>query len=139
MKKNNTNNASKESTNKKGSGKAPERATLKWRDPAAILGDRFENENKVVFDLVEKQNGLETVTLTIYPSDNDYDNAIISLFGISIRVIVRAGKSGMFISFPSRKGKDGEYFDEVTCYDKNFHSMIKEVLNGYYDDESEGK
>lgn len=132
MKKNNASNAS----NKKENNKAPERSSLKFRTSAEILGDKFENDNKVVFDLVAKVDGKQTVTLTIFPSDNDYDNGVVDLFGFAIRVTIRSGQNGMFLSFPSKKQKDGDYFDLVSCFDKNFHSMIKEVLAGYYSDEA---
>lgn len=136
------NNGSKNAPAKK---EAPARVTLKWRTLDAIMGDMVESENKVEFDLVERQvvskggEALPSVTLTIYPSDKDFDNGIINLFGFSIRVTIRSGKSGMFVSFPSQKGKDGNYYDLVTCYDKNFHAMIKEVLAAYYNDESDGE
>lgn len=132
--KKNGNNGNK--GNKGNGGAAPERATLKFRSMAEIMGDKFENENKVVFDLVERQGGLTTVTLTLYPGDGDYDNGVLDLFGITIRVTARSGKSGMFLSFPSYKGKDGEYHDHVTAYDKNFHAIVKEVLAAYYADEA---
>ena len=133
MKKNNGNNGSKSS---KGTGAAPERCAFEFRKLEKIMGDKFENENKVVFDLVERQGGRTTVTLTLYPGDGDYDNGVLDLFGITIRVTARSGKSGMFLSFPSYKGKDGDYHDHVTVYDKNFHAIVKEVLTAYYADES---
>ena len=116
---------------------APARLTLKWLEVSAILASKVETENKMEFDLVERQKGEPTVTLTIYPSDKDFDNAILNVFGFSIRVVVRAGKSGMFVSFPSQKGKDGNYYDQVTCYDKNFHSTIKAALSAIYADSNE--
>lgn len=136
MKKNETNTKAKGS--KKDSKKeAPARVSLKFREVADILTTAAESENKVVFDLVEKQNGADAVTFTIYPTDMDFDNAILNLFGFSVRCIVRQGKTGMFLSFPSRKGKDGNYYDDVTCYDKNFHALMKELLAAYYSDEAE--
>lgn len=136
MKKNNGSNNGSNKGNGKGK-EAPARASLKWREVAAIMGDKLESENKVEFDLVDRQKGLPTVTLTIYPSDNAYDNAVLNAFGIAIRVMVRQGKSGFFLSMPSQKGKDGNYYDQVSCYDKDFHSMTKELLAAYYGDETE--
>lgn len=143
MKKNTNNTNTKAASNKKASNKktdgaarnAPARVTLKFRTVADIMGDAFTNENKVVFNLVEKQNGAELVTFTIYPTDMDFDNAILNVFGFSVRCLVRQGKSGMFLSFPSRKGKDGNYYDDVVCYDKNFHALMKELLAAYYNDD----
>ena len=135
--KTNTKTASnkKASTKKESANEAPKRVTLKFRTVDDILFSAFSNENKVVFDLVEKQNGADTVTFTIYPTDMDFDNAILNVFGFSVRCLVRQGKSGMFLSFPSRKGKDGNYYDDVVCYDKNFHALMKELLAAYYMDE----
>ena len=139
MKKSNS-NASKKGTN----NKTVSRYGLKWRTPAEILGDAqtSDDSNKVIFDLVARNgNGKELlppVTLTIYLSDNDWDNALLNLFGVSIRCTVRSSKNGMFLSLPSQKGKDGNYYDIVTVYDKDFHAVGKEVLNGYYSDDAEG-
>ena len=124
---------------KKDAGKkeAPARVTLAFLTVSEVMNGMVESENKVEFNLVAPTDGNPAATLTIYPSDKDFDNAILNLFGFSIRVIIRAGKSGMFLSFPSQKGKDGNYYDLVTCYDKNFHSLIKEVLAAYYNDDEE--
>lgn len=132
MKKNEVNTKAK--GNKK---EAPARVSLKFRTVADILTTAAESENKVVFDLIEKQNGMDTVTFTIYPTDMDFDNAILNLFGFSIRCFVRQGKTGMFLSFSSRKGKDGNYYDDATCYDKAFHALMKELLAAYYSDDAQ--
>lgn len=131
MKKQNT----KQPANKPTQKEAPARLYLKFMTAADILATKAETENKVEFDLVARQKNVPTVTLTIYPSDFDFDNAILNVFGFSVRCTVRRGKSGMFLSFPSQKGKDGKYYDQVAAYDKNFHTVIKEVLAAYYDDE----
>ena len=133
MKKGTTN--TKGNTKDTGKKEAPARLTLAFLTLDEIMASKAESENKVEFDLVARQKGVPTVTLTIYPSDKVFDNGILNLFGFSIRVIVRAGKSGMFISFPSQKGKDGNYYDQVSCYDKGFHAIVKEVLAAYYNDE----
>ena len=126
----------KKNSNAKGNAKeAPARLNLTFMKLDEIMASKVESENKVEFDLVARQKDTPTVTLTLYPSDKEFDNGILNLFGFSIRVIARAGKSGMFLSFPSQKGKDGNYYDQVTCYDKAFHAIIKEVLAAYYNDE----
>ena len=133
MKKGTTN--TKGNTKEAGKKEAPSRLTLAFLTLDEIMASKVESENKVEFDLVARQKNLPTVTLTLYPTDKDFDNGILNLFGFSIRVIARAGKSGLFLSFPSQKGKDGNYYDQVTCYDKSFHAIIKEVLAAYYNDE----
>lgn len=128
-------NANTKPANKPAQKEAPARLFLKFMATENIMASKVESENKVEFDLVDRQKGVPTVTLTIYPTDFDFDNAILNLFGFSVRCTVRRGKSGMFLSFPSQKGKDGKYYDQVAAYDKNFHAVIKEVLAAYYDDE----
>ena len=130
MKKNATSKANK--ANKVSEKKAPERVTLKWRPVVDILASAEENERYVKFDRVEKQGGLSVVTLTIYESDSSVDPCVIDVMGISIRGLICDSKKGMFLSLPSRKGKDGEYYNDVTIYDKNFHSMMKDLLAAYY-------
>lgn len=133
MKKNTTSKATK-ATKEKAS--APARATLKWMAAGDILaGSKEDEKGNTHLELVEPQGGLPICTLHIYPTNYAFDNGVIELFGFSIRVQIRSGKNGMFISFPQEKGKDGAYYDRVTCFDKNFHSMIKEVLGALYDDQ----
>ena len=124
--------SNKKPANKATDKKAPERVTLKWRSVMDILSSAEETEKYVKFDLVEKQGGLSVVTLTIYESDSSVDPCVIDVMGISIRGLICDSKKGMFLSLPSRKGKDGEYYNDVTIYDKNFHSMMKELLAAYY-------
>lgn len=128
----------------KGKGKAnakknaPARVTLKFREVVDIMSSAEETDTRVTFDLVEKQGGKSCVTLTIYPSDEDYDNGVLELFGFSIRVNIRSGQNGMYLSLPARKTSKGDWFDLVKCYDTNFHSTVKEVLAAYYGDDTEG-
>lgn len=135
----------KESTNKKttakSKGSAPVRATLKYAKIEDIIANAAQDDKgNTHVDLVEPQTGsdgtkMPVCTLHIYPTDYDFDNGILDLLGFSIRVQIRAGKNGMFLSFPQEKGKDGQYYDRVTCFDKNFHSTIKAVLGALYDDQ----
>lgn len=111
---------------------APERVSLKWRPVLDILADAVETDKGVIFDLVAKQNGMTVVSLTIYSSESSVDPCVIDVMGISIRGLICDGKNGMFLSLPSRKGKDGEYYNDVTIYDRNFHAMMKELLAAYY-------
>ena len=116
---------------------APARATLEWYTAeSAYASVRKVGENSEVFDLVPPAKEGPSVTLRIFYSDNDYDNAILDLFGVSIRATIRQGSAGMFLSLPSTKKKDGSYFDLVTVYDKAFHGLIKDLLALVYSDES---
>ena len=137
--KKNTTNAKKSLA--KGKGEAPARAMLKWRKPDEIITSAItDDKGNMHLELVEVQDDkdgkkLPVCTLNIYPTNYDFDNGTLDLFGFSIRVQIRSGKNGMFISFPQEKGKDGNYYDRVSCFDKQFHQMIKEVLAGVYEDE----
>lgn len=122
-------NGNKKATEEK---KAVERVTIKWRPVVDILADAVESDKGVTFDLVERQKGLKVVTLTIYSSESSADPCVLDVMGISIRGLICDGKNGMFLSLPSRKGKDGNYYNDVTIYDKDFHTLMKELLTAYY-------
>ena len=126
-------------TTGKGKGKtdAPARATLEWyTGESAYASVRKLGENSEIFDLIPPTDEGPAATLRIFYSDNDYDNAILDIFGVSIRCSVRQGNAGMFLSLPSTKKKDGSYFDLVTVYDKAFHGLMKDLLSLIYSDES---
>lgn len=134
MKKNTTSKKATKETAKKA---APERVKLKWRPVLDILADAVETDNSVIFDLVAKQNSMSVVTLRIYSSESSVDPCVIDVMGFSIRGLICDGKNGMFLSLPSRKGKDGEYYNDVTIYDRDFHAMMKELLAAYYGGEAD--
>ena len=125
----------------KGKGEAPARAMLKWRKPDEIITSAItDDKGNMHLELVDPQEDkdgkkLPVCTLNIYPTNYEFDNGTLDLLGFTIRVQIRSGKNGMFISFPQEKGKDGNYYDRVSCFDKQFHQMIKEVLAGVYEDE----
>ena len=73
------------------------------------------------------------VTLTITDTDKDYDFGQLNVFGLCVNVTIFSGKEGMFISYPSYKNKDGEYVNLVNNFDKDFNSIIKEVLARHYE------
>lgn len=109
-----------------------ERVNIKWRPVLDILSDAVEGDNRVTFDLVERQNGLPVVTLTIYQSESSVDPCVLDVMGISIRGMVCDSKNGLFIALPSHKSKDGQYYNDVTIYDKNWHNLTSELLAAYY-------
>ena len=75
----------------------------------------------------------EGIYLGIVESDKDYDFGYIEVYGFSINVTIRGGKNGMFVSFPSTKTKKGDYVDLARCFDKNFHTTVKSVLEKVYE------
>lgn len=72
------------------------------------------------------------VTMSIFESSKDYDFGSINVFGFSINVTYRNGKNGMFLSFPSVKTAKGDYSNLVSCFDKDFHALAREVLEAFY-------
>lgn len=59
--------------------------------------------------------------------DEEKMRAKISIFEFTFYVRVVEGKNGFFLSFPSHKYKD-EWVEDITCYDKDFHAVMKELL-----------
>ena len=115
--------------------KKTERSTLQYLDVAAALASERtagKDGNIHVFDLVAPFEGRETVTLSIFLSDKDYDLARLDIFGFTITGYIRSGKNGMFFSFPETKMKNGDYFSHAACFDKNFHALMKDFLAAYY-------
>lgn len=59
--------------------------------------------------------------------DEEKMRAQISIFDFTFYCRVVEGKSGYFLSFPSHKYND-EWVEDIICYDKSFHAVIKELL-----------
>lgn len=44
------------------------------------------------------------------------------------------GKNGLFLSFPSTKGKDGKYYNSVYCLDKEWTKILQDAcVKKYYE------
>ena len=107
---------------------------------ARDFGVQYRTTEEIIADAVapEKEGGAtryrlaEGIYLGIVESDKDYDFGYIEVYGFSINVTIRGGKNGMFVSFPSTKTKKGDYVDLARCYDKNFHSTVKSLLEKVY-------
>lgn len=104
------------------------------------FGVEYRPVDAIIADAVapEKEGGAtryklaEGIFLGIVETEKDFDFGYIEVFGFSINVTIRGGKNGMFISFPSVKTKKGDYVDLARCYDKNFHSAVKLLLEKLY-------
>ena len=107
---------------------------------ARDFGVAYRTPEEIIADAVapEKEGGAtryclaDGIYLGIVETEKDFDFGYIEVFGFSINVTIRGGKNGMFISFPSAKSKKGDYVDLARCYDKNFHSAVKLLLEKLY-------
>ena len=52
---------------------------------------------------------------------------------IEIDVSVMQGKNGLFVSYPSRKGKDGRYYAQVKIIDKMVADSIQDQVVRFYE------
>lgn len=44
------------------------------------------------------------------------------------------GKNGLFLSFPSKKGKDGNYYDSVYSLDKEWFNLLQDACIKKYNE-----
>ena len=42
------------------------------------------------------------------------------------------GKEGLFLSFPSKKGKDGKYYNSIYSLDKEWTKLLQDACNKKY-------
>ena len=118
---------------------------MKKKSANEVVERSFGVEYRPIEDIItdavapEKEGGAtryrlaDGIYLGIVETEKDFDFGYIEVFGFSINVTIRGGKNGMFISFPSAKSKKGDYVDLARCYDKNFHSAVKLLLEKLYE------
>ena len=118
---------------------------MKKKSANEVVERSFGVEYRPIEDIItdavapEKEGGAtryrlaDGIYLGIVETEKDFDFGYIEVFGFSINVTIRGGKNGMFISFPSVKTKKGDYVDIARCYDKNFHSAVKLLLEKLYE------
>ena len=115
---------------KKSANEVVERSfCVEYRPVDAIIADAVAPEKE---GGATRYKLAEGIFLGIVETEKDFDFGYIEVFGFSINVTIRGGKNGMFISFPSVKTKKGDYVDLARCYDKNFHSAVKLLLEKLY-------
>lgn len=103
---------------------------VNYRPVDAIIADAVAPENE---GGATRYRLAEGIYLGIVETEKDFDFGYIEVFGFSINVTIRGGRNGMFISFPSARTKKGDYTDFARCYDKNFHSAVKSLLEKLYE------
>ena len=77
--------------------------------------------------------------VNVYPIKNNGNllaNASIEIEGLVIKGFkIVKGKESNFVSWPSQKGKDGKYYDQVYALDKDTRLDINDEILDKYDDE----
>ena len=74
------------------------------------------------------------IWLSIYDRPGKNDSCKITLnnaFVIFGKII--QSDNGPFISYPNWKDKNGDYHNQVYCFDKEINETIKETLEKYYE------
>lgn len=74
---------------------------------------------------------------TVYPVKSNSKlraNASIEIEGIVIKGFkIVEGKYSDFVCWPSQKGKDGEYYDQVFALDKDIREEVEDLIMEEYD------
>lgn len=109
-------------------------ALKKKEETKAVKRERDKAEYYPVDKILEKAVKInDTITEynlawgVYFSLDEEKMRANISVFEFTFYVRVVEGKNGYFLSFPSHKYND-EWVEDITCYDKDFHVVIKELL-----------
>ena len=80
---------------------------------------------KVIKEGVEEYQLGAGVYFTIY---KEKGRVQLDFWGCCFFCDIKNGKNGYFLSLPAFKSKDGEWMSVISIYDKNFHSLMKELL-----------
>lgn len=71
------------------------------------------------------------VTLRLFESDRNNTKAFIELKLDNVLIVkglsLVEGKKGLFLSYPSSKGKDGKYYNTVYSLDKDWREKLENV------------
>ncbi|MFH1853878.1 MAG: SpoVG family protein [Candidatus Omnitrophota bacterium] len=85
--------------------------------------------------MTKNSNGLEVVRMHRIDGDSKLKAfADVSFAGVfmvkGLRVV--EGKSGLFVSMPSEKGKDGKWYDTAHPLTKEFRGLLNEAVLEHY-------
>ena len=86
----------------------------------------------------KEESATEDITVRVYPKDGeDRLSASVTIEteagGIVIYGQAVNGKNGWFFSWPSYKGKDGEYHNTAYALEKDANDAISEALSSILD------
>ncbi len=52
---------------------------------------------------------------------------------IQIEISIKEGKNGLFVAFPSKKGKDNKWYNQVRIIDREVSDLIQEQVIYFYE------
>lgn len=85
----------------------------------------------------KEKDATEDITVRVYPGKGDRLSASITVETTEGHVVIYGqavnGKNGWFFSYPSYKGKDGEYHNIVYAIEKEVNEAISEALSELLD------
>lgn len=78
------------------------------------------------------------ITVRKYESANSNTKAFIELKLDEVLIVkglsLVKGKNGLFLSFPSSKGKDNKYYNSIYSLDKDWKAQLEEVCIKKYNE-----
>ena len=86
-----------------------------------------------------------TITnVSIYPVNTDSNLKAFATLEIDSAFVVKGikiveGKSGLFVSMPSHKGDDGQYYDDCFPITKKASEDVNEAILAMYEEETADK
>ena len=79
----------------------------------------------------------------VYPVENAGNllaTASVEIEGIVIKGFkIVGGKNGEFVSWPSQKGKDGKYYDQVYALDRDTRLDVEDCILDKFNDEKDNR
>ena len=85
----------------------------------------------------KEENATEDIVVRVYPGKGERLSASLTIETEVGHVVIYGqavdGKKGWFFSFPSYKGKDGEYHNIVYALEKDVNEAISEALSTMLD------
>lgn len=79
------------------------------------------------------------VNVTVRPYDGKTNTRAFVELKIEDHLIIKGltlveGKKGLFVSFPSTKGKDGKYYNSIYSMDKEWVELMTKTVIAKYDE-----
>lgn len=85
----------------------------------------------------KEENATEDIVVRAYPGEGDRLSASLTIETEVGHVVIYGqavnGKNGWFFSWPSYKGKDGEYHNTAYALEKDVNDAISEALSSLLD------
>ena len=101
------------------------------------MAKRAENTKAKKTAQYKELNATEDIVVRVYPGDEDRLSASLTIETTAGHIVIYGqavnGKNGWFFSYPSYKGKDGEYHNIVYALEKEVNENISEALSEMLD------